>query len=102
MEEKNKSLVLKIVKGVLLFLGLVAMVGFISHFIMGIRDSLFNNDIITAQDRIKGAYQFIRMVLCGLIALVFFVPTTFIKVDLIPEKFLCIFKKKEKAEPEAK
>ena len=92
MEENKNSLVLKIIKGVLLLLGVVAMIGFIAHFIMGIRDSLFNDDVITAQDRIKGAYQFLRMVLAGLVALCFFVPTIFIKVNLLPEH---LFKKKE-------
>ena len=94
-ENKTKSLVLKIIKGVLLALGLIAMIGFISHFIMGIRDSLFHDDIITAQDRINGAYQFIRMLCSGLVALAFFIPTIFIKENVIPDKLLSIFKKKD-------
>ena len=95
MEEKKNSLILVIIKIILLVLGFAAMVGFIAHFVMGIRDSLFADDIITAQDRIAGAYQFIRMLLCGLIALAFFIPTIFLKVDIIPEKLKNFFKKKE-------
>ena len=86
MDSKVKTIILRVVKWLLLVLGVVAMAGFITHFICGIRDSLFNDDIITAQDRVNGAYQFIRMAICGLIALAFIIPTGFIKVRLLPEK----------------
>lgn len=102
-ESKAKVIILRIVKIVLLLLGLAAFVGFVTHFAMGIRDSVHANDDITAQDRVVGAYQFIRMALCGLITLAFILPTIAIKVPLLPEKatesIKGLFKKKEKEEP---
>ena len=106
MDNKVKVIILRVVKILLVVLGLAAMVGFVTHFICGIRDSLYNDDIITAQDRVNGAYQFIRMALCGLITLAFIIPTIFIKIPLLPEKansfIKGLFKKKEKPAEETK
>lgn len=105
-KEKSKvvTIILRVVKIVLLVLGLAAFVGLMTHFALGIRDSVHGDDIITAQDRVAGAHQFMRMILCGLITLAFVLPTIAIKVPILPEKvseFLKnkVFKKKEKPQP---
>ena len=92
-KENNKvtSIILRVVKIILFILGLAALVGLVTHFILGIRDSLFANDEITAQDRINSSYQFIRMALCGIIALAFFIQTIFIKFPLFPEVVMNFF-----------
>ena len=109
-KENNKvtTIILRVLKIALFVLGFAALVGLVTHFICGIRDSLFAEDEITAQDRVASSYQFIRMALCGLIALAFFIPTIFIKVPLLPEKatnclnglMAKIFKKKKNEEVE--
>ena len=81
------KLFLRILKLVLFLLAAAAFVGFIFHFVKGIDGSLHGNDEITAQDRIGGAYQFLRMVQAGLVTLVFILPTCFIKVSLLPESW---------------
>ena len=91
-----KEILLRVLKIFLLVIGLVSFVGFITHFILGIRDSVTGDDIITAQDRVNGAYQFIRMAGCGLITLAAVLPTVAIKVNIIPEKIKNLFHKKEK------
>ena len=96
------KLFLRILKAVLFLLAIAAFVGFIFHFIKGIDGSLHGNDDITAQDRIGGAYQFLRMVLAGLVTVALVFPTLLIKVPLLPEswneKIKGLFKKKEKPE----
>ena len=60
MKKENKkvvTIILRVLKIVLLVLGLAAFVGLITHFALGIRDSVSGNDEITAQDRIAGSYQ---------------------------------------------
>ena len=101
------KLFLRILKAVLFLLAIAAFVGFIFHFIKGIDGSLHGNDDITAQDRIGGAYQFLRMVQAGLVTLAFLIPTLFIKVPLLPETwtekikgfFSKLFHKENKEEP---
>ena len=78
---------LRVLKIVLFLLAAVAFVGFIYHFIRGIYCSMNGNDEITAQDRIAGAYQFLRMVLAGLVVCACVFPTLAIKVTLLPEKW---------------
>ena len=76
---------LRVLKIVLYVLGVIAFVGFMYHFIRGIYCSCNGNDLITAQDRIAGSYQFLRMVFAGVITCVFIFPTLAIKVPLIPD-----------------
>lgn len=91
---------LRVLKIVLFVLALAAFVGFIYHFIRGIYCATNGNDEITAQDRIAGSYQFLRMVLAGLVTCACVFPTLAIKVPLLPEslseKIKGLFKKKEK------
>ena len=99
---------LRVLKIVLFVLALAAFVGFIYHFIRGIYCSANGNDEITAQDRIAGAYQFLRMVLAGLVVSACIFPTLAIKVPLLPEKWsekikdkFCKNKPEQKEEPQA-
>ena len=78
---------LRVLKIVLFVLGAVALVGFFYHFARGIYCSCNGNDEITAQDRLPGAYQFLRMVLSGLVILACILPTIAIKVTLLPESW---------------
>lgn len=81
------KIVLRVLKAVLFLLAIAAFVGFIYHFIKGIDGSIHGNDEITAQDRIGGAYQFLRMVLAGLVTVALVFPTLLIKVPLLPESW---------------
>ena len=76
---------LRVLKIVLFTLALATFVGFIYHFARGIYCSTHGNDEITAQDRIAGSYQFLRMVFAGLVTCAFVFPTLAIKVPLLPE-----------------
>ena len=81
------KLFLRILKIVLYVLAAIAFVGFIYHFVRGIYCACNANDLITAQDRIAGAYQFLRMVLAGLVVCACIFPTLAIKVPALPESF---------------
>ena len=62
-----KQILLKILKGIIYVIILAAAVGFIYHFIRGIYCSLFADDVITAQNRVASAYQFLYMAGAGII-----------------------------------
>lgn len=85
----------KIIKWLLCVIGLVGAVGFLTHFVLGIYNSCVADDIITAQDRVKSAYQFWYMIFAGLVMLVGIIGQTFIKINILPEKIRKIFFKKE-------
>lgn len=86
------KLFLKILKGVMYLASAVLFVFFVINFIGGIYNACVADDIITAQDRIKGSYSFMRMVL-----FIFLSVTILFLTLLIKEK---IFPLKEKAESE--
>ena len=86
------KLFLKILKGVMYLASAVLFVFFVINFIAGIYNACVADDIITAQDRIKGSYSFMRMVL-----FIFLSVTILFLTLLIKEK---IFPLKEKAETE--
>ena len=86
------KLFLKILKGVMYLASAVLFVFFVINFIGGIYNACVADDIITAQDRIKGSYSFMRMVL-----FIFLSVTILFLTLLIKEK---IFPLKEKAETE--
>lgn len=96
------KLFLRILKITLFLLAIAAFVGFIYHFVRGIYFACNGNDEITAQDRIAGSYEFLRMVFAGLVVSAFIFPTLAIKVNILPdsvnEKIKGLFKKKEKPE----
>ena len=90
-------------KALKVFIYVVAVggaVGFIYHFIGGILGSLFADDVITAQNRIGGAYQFIYMAGSGIIMVGALYLTRLVKVNVLPEatmaKIKGIFCKKAK------
>lgn len=89
----KKELVLKIVKDVLYVIFFAFVVGFIYHWARGIYCSLIEDDVITAQNRINSAYQFIAMAGSGLIALV----AMFSSLAIKAESFIQVGLKKCKA-----
>ena len=93
---------LKILKYALYVLGAAAVVGFLVFFVSGIYNSLFADDIITAQNRILGAYSFLWMIVCGLVAVATLFPTLAIKEEVYFDNLIAnlkkLFEKKEKSE----
>lgn len=77
---------LRVLKGVLYALGLTLIVFFIIYFIKGIYTSCVADDIITAQNRIESAYNFLYMVCFGLGAVVCFFSTLPIKEKVITKE----------------
>ncbi|MGM9859060.1 MAG: hypothetical protein ACI311_07455 [Bacilli bacterium] len=94
------KLFLKILKYTLYVLGVLAIFGFLYFFVSGIINSLFADDIITAQNRIDSAYSFLWMILCGLIAIGTLFPTMAIKEEIFFDDFIKkivgLFKKEKK------
>lgn len=79
---------LRVLKIVLAVIALACFVGVIYHFFRAINLSLFENDVKTAQNRIRSAYQFLYMLASGL-ALVFSLVGLFaIKEHFLPKKVL--------------
>lgn len=95
-----KNNILKALKVFIYVVAVGGAVGFIYHFIGGILGSLFADDVITQQNRIEGAYQFIYMACSGVIMVVALYLTRLVKVDVLPEaaqaKIKAIFTKKTK------
>ena len=79
-----KNNILKTVKAVIYVIVVGAAVGFIYHFIRGIYCSLYADDVITAQNRVDSAYQFLYMVGNGLILVGALYSTLLIKVRVLP------------------
>ena len=75
---------LKILKGVLYAGAVVCFVFFIIFLISGIYNACVADDIITAQDRTKAAYEFIKMVIFAGSTLACLLLTLFIKEPLLP------------------
>jgi len=93
------KLFLKILKYTLYVLGILAIIGFLFFFVSGIYNSLFADDIITAQNRIGGAYSFLWMIVCGLVAIATLFSTMAIKEEIYFDNFINNIKrllKKEK------
>jgi hypothetical protein len=97
-----KQVLLKILKGFIYVIILAATVGFIYHFIRGIYCSLFADDVITAQNRIDSAYQFLYMAGAGTVLVLALYSTRLVKVYVLPEtwrnKIKSLFTKKKEAE----
>lgn len=97
-----KQILLKILKGIIYVIILAAAVGFIYHFIRGIYCSLFADDVITAQNRVASAYQFLYMAGAGIILVLALYSTRLVKVYVLPEtwrnKIKSLFTKKKDAE----
>lgn len=81
-----KNNLLKALKVFIYIIVIGAAIGFILHFICGIRDSLFADDEITNQDRILSAYQFIYMAASGVIMVAALYSTKLIKIHLFSEE----------------
>lgn len=76
---------LKIIKIVVICLTALAFIGIVYHFIRGISLSLHDNDVKTAQNRINSAYQFLMMILAGIVTIGGLVGTFMIKVNVLPK-----------------
>ncbi len=76
---------LKILKIVIISLTALAFIGLIYHFIRGIALSLHDNDVKTAQNRVNSAYQFLMMILAGLVTIGGLTGTFAIKVNVLPK-----------------
>lgn len=85
MSDKAK----KIIKIVLIVLTLIAFIGLVYHFVRAISLSLFEDDIKTAQNRIRSAYAFLMMLSAGLVCVVGLIFVFNIKVRVFPS---CISK----------
>lgn len=81
---KNK--LLKALKIFIYLIVVLAAFGFIYHFIGGILGSLFADDVITAQNRIGGAYEFLYMVVYGMVLIIALYATKLIKVHILSEE----------------
>lgn len=79
-----KNNILKALKIVIYLIVIGAAVGFVYHFIKGIHCSLFADDVITAQNRIESAYQFLYMVGNGVILVIALYSTLLVKVRVVP------------------
>ena len=80
------KLFLKILKGVMYLASAVLFVFFVINFIGGIYNACVADDIITAQDRIKGSYSFMRMVLFIFLSVTILFLTLLIKEKIFPLK----------------
>ena len=80
------KLFLKILKGVMYLVAACLFVFFVINLIGGIYNSLFNDDIITAQDRIKASYSFMRMLIFLASSVIVLFLTLLIKEKIFPLK----------------
>lgn len=81
----KKELVFKIIKIALMVMAVALFVGVMYHLIRGIFQSLFENDVKTAQNRINSAYQFLRMILAGALLVLSMFGIYSIKVPVLPK-----------------
>lgn len=79
---------LKILKYVLYVIGFISIGLFVYFFIMGIYNACVADDIITAQNRIGGAYSFLWMVGFGLLSIAALFPTLAIKEEIYLDNFI--------------
>ena len=84
--KKNEIILKRILRWIFVLMFAVGAIGFVTHFVLAIYRSCVNDDIITAQDRIKSAYQFMYMVFSGLFMVVGAFLQSCIKVSLLDEK----------------
>lgn len=76
---------LKIIKIIVICLTVLAFVGIVYHLVRGISLSLHDDDIKTAQNRINSAYQFLMMILSGIVTIGGLVGVFSIKVNVLPK-----------------
>lgn len=81
-----KDKLLKVLKIFIYMIVVFCAFGFIYHFFGGILGSLFADDVITAQNRINGAYEFIYMVGYGIILVIALYCTRLIKIHIFSEE----------------
>lgn len=59
----------KIIKIIVIVLTVIAFIGLVFHFVRAISLSLHDNDIKTAQNRIRSAYAFLMMLSAGAVTI---------------------------------
>ena len=79
-----KNNLLKVLKSIIYLIVVGTAVGFIFHFMRGIYCSLFADDVITAQNRVESAYQFLYMIGNGVVLVIALYSTSWIKVQVLP------------------
>ena len=75
---------LKVLKGLMYLASAVCFVFFVINLIGGIYYSCVADDIITAQDRVQGAYSFMRMLIFIFASVLLLFLTLLIKEKLFP------------------
>lgn len=75
---------LKVLKGLMYLASAVCFVFFVINLIGGIYNACVADDIITAQDRVQGAYSFMRMLIFIFASVLLLFLTLLIKEKLFP------------------
>lgn len=75
---------LKVLKGLMYLASAVCFVFFLINLIGGIYNACVADDIITAQDRVQGAYSFMRMLIFIFASVLLLFLTLLIKEKLFP------------------
>ena len=81
-----KDKILKVVKVLVYIVVVLSAFGFIYHFIGGVYNSLFADDVITAQNRVASAYEFLYMIIYGIVLVISLYSSRLIKVHIFSEE----------------